>query len=361
MSAPAAELDRDSSRRTAEGLVRAAQAFFAQHPALAGRQVILAVSGGVDSVVLAHLAARDEVWPGARPGLILAHLHHGLRGEAADADQRFCRNLAVSLGMEFATGNADVKADAARGGVSPEAAARRARYGFLARVATEHGAGAVFLAHHADDQVETVLLNASRGAGVTGWAGMPPVRGLDPVWARPFLSQRRETIETYARAHRLRWREDASNADLVHRRNRIRRQVVPALDADGDADWPSRALRLAAVAQRLRAWLRPRVEALLAESAGSIAAGQGIAICRRRLTDAPAPLREEALREAFRRGAAAAGRRRPPALCRSHTAALARLLLGKKTGARIDLPLKMQARLTRTHLVCAASEAVVSA
>lgn len=131
--------------------------------------VVLAVSGGADSMCLADtaLAMRDD-----RPAFIIAHLNHQLRGEDSEGDAQFVQAFAVQRGAPCEIGHADVKVLAESRKVSIEVAARDARYTFLAGVAMKHGANRVALAHHADDQAETVLLRLLRGTGPAGLRGM---------------------------------------------------------------------------------------------------------------------------------------------------------------------------------------------
>ncbi len=189
--------------------------------------VLVAVSGGADSVGLLRLLA--ALPPAQRPRLTVAHLHHGLRGRAADEDAVFVRELAESLGLPCVTGRARV---ARRAGVSIEMAARAARYRFLSRTARRVGASAVATGHTADDQAETLLLRLARGSGLDGLAGMiedAPVQGVRVV--RPLLGFTHAHLEAYCRRMHQPWREDASNREEAHRRNRVRHEVLPLLEA----------------------------------------------------------------------------------------------------------------------------------
>ncbi len=170
----------------------------------------------------AAVAARARCQP------IALHVHHGLSPQA-DAWSRFCADACAARTIPFAMRRVDV----ARGArVSLEAAARNARYEALAALAREQGATAVLLAHHADDQAETTLLQLLRGAGPRGLAAMPAARLLDGLWwLRPFLELPRARLEAYAQRQGLRYVEDESNADPRHRRNALRAALVPALRA----------------------------------------------------------------------------------------------------------------------------------
>jgi tRNA(Ile)-lysidine synthase len=194
--------------------------------ALAGLQLPLplavAYSGGADSTVL--LLAAAQRWPGQVQAI---HVHHGLQ-DAADAFEDHCRATCEALGVPL-----QVRRVAARNapGESPEDAARNARYQALARAARDAGVQAVLLGQHADDQVETLLLALSRGAGLPGLAAMPPVfqrEGM--VFVRPLLALGARAIRDWIAQEGIAVVEDPSNADTAFTRNRIRHLLLPALE-----------------------------------------------------------------------------------------------------------------------------------
>lgn len=194
--------------------------------ALAGLELPLplavAYSGGADSTVLLLAAARR--WPGQVQAI---HVHHGLQ-EAADAFEQHCRHACAELGVPL-----QVRRVHARNalGESPEDAARQARYQALARAARDAGLQAVLLGQHADDQVETLLLALSRGAGLPGIAAMPPVFQRDGmVFVRPLLALPARAIRDWVAEHGLLVVEDPTNADTSFTRNRIRHLLLPALE-----------------------------------------------------------------------------------------------------------------------------------
>ncbi len=167
--------------------------------------------------------------------LLVCHLDHGLRAESAE-DARFVRQLARRWKLPCVIEREDVATRAKRGKRSLETAAREARYEFFSRVAGKRDCARLFLAHHADDQVETLLFNLLRGSGAAGLGGMAPctARTIDGVTLtihRPLLGVWREEIDAYIAAHQLDFREDASNADPRHTRNRLRHEVLPALES----------------------------------------------------------------------------------------------------------------------------------
>jgi tRNA(Ile)-lysidine synthase len=197
---------------------------------------LVGVSGGRDSIVLFHHLLNL----GYRR-LIVCHLNHQLRGRSSQADSRFVEKLVATWNkklvaqIDFEPGSADVRALARRNKISNETAARKARYSFFAKVAKRERCHTIFLAHHADDLVETFLINLFRGAGATGLAAMREVsarriEGVDLTIVRPILSVWRDEIDSYVREHRLRFREDASNKNLAPLRNRIRRRIIPYLE-----------------------------------------------------------------------------------------------------------------------------------
>lgn len=196
-----------------------------------GSGILVAVSGGADSVALLlalRAVARKQRWT-----LSVAHLNHGIRGAAADADAAFVRGLARRLGLRCVVEQEQVPALAHRRGISLEMAAREARYAFFARTARRHKAIAVATAHTADDQAETVLLRLLRGAGPAGLAGIPVVsthHGLRIV--RPLLDVTRGEVEAYLRSRGQAWREDATNLDRSIPRNRVRHELLPWLERE---------------------------------------------------------------------------------------------------------------------------------
>lgn len=195
----------------------------------ADEAALIGVSGGRDSVALLHALVE-----GGFRKLVVCHLDHGLRAESAE-DARFVRALARRWKPPCVIEREDVAARAKRRKQSLETAAREARYEFFARVAAQRGCARLFLAHHADDQVETLLFNLLRGSGAAGLGGMSActsrvVSGVALTIHRPLLGVWREEIDGYIAAHQLAFREDASNADPGHTRNRLRRELLPEIE-----------------------------------------------------------------------------------------------------------------------------------
>lgn len=185
--------------------------------------VLVGLSGGRDSVALLHILLQQGCCVHA------CHVHHGIRGTAADADAEFCRTLCERLNVPFEQHRIDVPALAEARRVSLETAARTARRELLAAAAARCGTNCVALAHHADDQAETVLFRLARGAA--GYRGMQPIHAAQGIlWLRPLLEYTRRDITHYLEALGESWVEDATNAVADVARNRIRLEVLPALN-----------------------------------------------------------------------------------------------------------------------------------
>jgi len=190
-----------------------------------GDTLIIGLSGGADSCALLDLLANLPAFP---LRLIVAHLNHTLRGSASDEDEEFCRDLAAHYQIPFEARRVDVKALAAKESLNLEDAGRRARIAFFDELRDRWQAVAVVLAHHADDQAETLLMRLLRGSGMSGLVGMPWRNGRNYV--RPLLEISRSEIEAYLSERQLNWREDASNRDTSFLRNRIRHELLPRLE-----------------------------------------------------------------------------------------------------------------------------------
>ncbi|MEK6642716.1 MAG: tRNA lysidine(34) synthetase TilS [Planctomycetota bacterium] len=219
-----------------------------------GAKIVCAVSGGIDSVAMLHgLVAVNEIHE--RKWLLqIAHLDHGLRDSSIE-DARFVETLARSLGLPHTCRTEDVGGEAKRSGESPEEVGRRLRYAFLEEVAEQVGAGYICVAHHADDQAETVLHRILRGTGIRGLSGMAPVRPVHHdstiQLVRPLLSFERRDLQAYLESRKLDWRHDHTNDDpAAATRNKIRHELLPRLRDTFNAEITAALTRLAENARR---------------------------------------------------------------------------------------------------------------
>ncbi len=199
-----------------------------------GERILVAISGGADSMVL--LAVLQQLAGAHGWKLFVAHFNHQLRGRASDGDERFVKQVAAQLGLPFQAGRGGVQAFAKEQGISIEMAARQLRHEFLARTARRLRCSVVALAHHADDQVELFFLRLLRGAGGEGVAGMkwsspsPVTKNVRLV--RPLLEVSKAELLAFAHASKIRFREDVTNQSRDILRNRVRHELLPLLRAE---------------------------------------------------------------------------------------------------------------------------------
>ncbi len=320
----------------------------------------MALSGGADSVALLRiLAARS-----AELGLAIhaAHLHHGLRGAEADADLKFCRDLADGLGLPFHESHVDTAEEArassktSKPAESIEEAARRLRYSWFRTLMSTIPVDAVATAHTLDDQAETVLAKFLRGAWTKGLAGISP-KLASPAWAgtivRPLLGASRAEIEAYLRELGQDWREDTSNRSLTFTRNRIRHELLPLL-----VGWNPRLrehmTQTAVLARDEEAWWQAELDRLAPQmilpgrpvrgggrAAGS-GFGSGLAIDVTRLAALAPALQRRIIRCAADQFGAA--------LDFSATEAVRSLALEGRAGQKIALPHNLCAERTAREL-----------
>lgn len=199
-----------------------------------GDKLVVGVSGGADSIALLHGLVALSRLDGWQFRLHVAHLHHGIRGAEADGDETFVRETAASLRLPSTMERVDVPDEARRSQMTLEEAARFCRYTFLERVCRLTEAGAVAVAHHADDNAETVIQRLFRGTALRGLAGMRPKRPLSSSsnvqLVRPMLNFRRDDIRAFLQRENIAFREDSTNEATKATRNRIRHEILPLIE-----------------------------------------------------------------------------------------------------------------------------------
>lgn len=243
----------------------------------AGTRVLVAVSGGADSLALLHCL--HHLQPSLQYKLHVATLDHGIRGAESIADMRFVVQTAQAWGIPVSSEQADTPRYAQTHRLGLEAAARALRYDFLASQAYENQCTHIALAHHQDDQAETILMNIIRGSGISGLGGMalsaPLNNHPDLTLIRPLLFTARATIEAYCQAHELSPRHDSTNTDLIHRRNYIRQIIMPQL-RDLNPQIAQALTQLGEIAQEEEAYLQQQIAPLLLHYTQDHATGRSI-------------------------------------------------------------------------------------
>ncbi|MGY8768814.1 MAG: tRNA lysidine(34) synthetase TilS [Pirellulales bacterium] len=227
------------------------------------RTVLLAVSGGADSVAMA--CALANIRPQGEGRLALVHFNHQLRGSESDQDAQFVQQLADQLNVACYVGKADVLKQSKQRGDGIEEAARNARYQFFCEQAQATGARFVATAHTADDQVETVLQRIIRGTGVAGLSGIPRSRALtqDVSLIRPLLKFTRADVIDYLKQLNQSYRDDQSNTDLQFSRNMVRHKLLPLLREEFSADVDQAITRLSKIATDCKSFVQEEAEQLL--------------------------------------------------------------------------------------------------
>jgi len=284
--------------------------------------VLLAFSGGADSRALLHMLAILAKARGFR--LSLAHVEHGIRGEASRRDLEFCRKVASRYGVELYTLSADVPALAKASGRGLEETARKVRYDFFERVMQTHQIPLLATAHHADDQAETLLFRLCRGTGIDGLSGIAPVRAFAcGSLTRPLLHLSKQEILDYCVENQLEYVTDETNSDHAYARNRLRAEVLPVMESL----FAGSTQRMAATADSLREdarLLEEMAEAALARAKR----GDGLSLDALRAE--PVPI----CRRTVMRWIAERIGRTPE---RVHTDAVMRLVLKETANARVAL------------------------
>ncbi len=259
--------------------------------------VIVAVSGGRDSVALLCALARLQARSAGR--LVVGHFNHGLRGLESDEDEAFVARLCGRLGLSCEVGRAGADLQPGRKGL--EAAARRARYGFLRTLADRLGARYVATAHTAQDQVETILHRVVRGTGLRGLGGIPKYRPLSPMTTlvRPLLGCSRVEVESYLASLGQPFREDSTNRATRYTRNRIRHQLLPALQRDYNPRVEEAILRLGELSGQAQRVIDTLVDTLRARCV-TVSAAHRVQIDCTPLCGQPAFLVQELLMAVWR-------------------------------------------------------------
>jgi len=230
-----------------------------------GDHVLVAVSGGADSVSMLHVLHQLSDELEIKVGV--AHLNHKLRGKESDKDEEFVEQLAERLQIPFVRGIGHVQRMAGEQGISIEMAAREVRYDFFARAAKKAGANTIATGHTSDDQAETVLLKLARGAGAGGLGGIPRETMLKNVRiVRPLLDVSRDDVLDFMNENNLSWREDESNEDTVFLRNRVRHVILPIMEKGVNPKIKEALNRTAEIFQSENRWLDEIVAKRLAES-----------------------------------------------------------------------------------------------
>jgi tRNA(Ile)-lysidine synthase len=284
-----------------ESLEQRVISFIRRHQLISGKKLVVAVSGGADSVCLLHILAslRKEL----KLSLHIAHLNHRLRGAESEADAKYVLDLANKLAIPATVEGREVKEYQAKHHLSLEEAAREVRYGFLAEVTGSIGAGEVAVGHTTDDNVETILMHLIRGAGTRGLHGLQPRSELKTekgsiTVIRPLLEVSRRETEDYCRSHKLKPRTDATNISLSPLRNRIRHQLLPLLESYNPGIAQA-LLRTGQIASDDIAFLDKEVARLWDEVARE--AGKTIVLDKKRFDPLPPTLKRYLFRAAAER------------------------------------------------------------
>lgn len=291
-----------------------------------GDTIIVALSGGADSCALLDILHQLSATTATK--LVAAHLNHRLRGTESDADERFCRELAQRYALPFECRRLDVAECARQQGLNLEDAGRRARITFLNEVRVTWQATVIALAHHADDQAETVLMRLLRGSGSNGLSGMSFRSSHNRI--RPLLTSTRSEIEAYLRSRKLEYREDSSNRDTAFLRNRIRHELLPIL-AQYNPAIRERLVTTAALLADENELLEYQARTLSVQACS--VTDDGIVCSLSYLSETPAALRRRIFRQAL---TALTGDGEHIAQC--HILALEQLAESSRPNARLNLP-----------------------
>ena len=294
-------------------------------------RVIVGVSGGADSICLLFMLMELEKEMGFE--VTAVHVHHGLRGEAADADEAYVEKVCSEQGIRLRTFREDVRKLAGQSGLSLEEAGRDIRREIFLKVRGELGSGKIALAHHQNDNAETLIWNLCRGCGIRGLGGIAPVTG---PWIRPLLYLKREEIESYLKNRGISYCTDETNLEDDYTRNRIRWHVIPYLEEQVNRQTVSHMSETMEQMRVLGEYIRQEVARY---GAGCIRYEEDRAVLdKERFLQTPEALRPSVIHEML---CHAAGRRKD--LETEHTRMLMELL-DRQVGRQIHLPYGMCAR-----------------
>ena len=301
-----------------------------------GDKVLAAVSGGADSTALLYILHTLAPRYGIELGV--AHLNHGLRGSAADADARFVRAMSSRLELPFHCSK--IRLDPSRG--SLEERGRQARYAFFARLALEHGYTRVALGHHMGDNAEAVLMHLLRGSGIKGLAGIPPVR--DGRFIRPLMDLQHQEIVKYLNKNEIPFVEDDTNSDPRFHRNRIRHELIPMLQKLFNVNVVAALNRTADLCREEDTWFEHQLRPLLEETIESLNP-DCLQLSVQPLSGSPLAVKRRLIRDGLRRWRGDLKR-----ISADHIDAVIGLLPSTAVGKRLCLPNRIGAERCPRHL-----------
>jgi tRNA(Ile)-lysidine synthase len=327
-----------------EGIYSAVRQTIAEYNMITPHEnVLVGVSGGMDSVALLHVLL--QLVPALSLRLGVAHLNHGLRGKEADRDAEFVASLAHRLQLPFHGHKENAHRYRKQHRISTEEAARRLRYAFFDTVCAEHGYQKVALGHHADDNAELILMQLIRGAGMASLAGIPPIR--DATIIRPFIRLYRHQILDYCRSAGISFMTDQTNFDRRYLRNRIRHDLIPALRKDYNPSVVQSLNRLSDIAREELRWTDDLCEAQFRLLAIEVEAGWAV-LSLDDIRQCPIALRRRIIRKAI---AFVKGDIRQIAFV--HIDDVLQLISNGPDGACLHLPGRVRVRISGSKLIVA--------
>lgn len=307
-------------------------------------KVIIALSGGIDSMVMLHLFRRFQEKNGG--SIAVAHLNHGLRGEESDRDEEFVKKTAAQLGLDCFCKKVNLKKSGNRKEENIQSAGRRERYAFFHSVAVQVKADKIALGHNADDQAETVLMRIIRGSGINGIGGIPPIRGNI---IRPILCLTRKEIEDYAKQEKVDYIEDSSNSSTKYLRNSIRLELMPLLRSYNPNIGQELNL-LSNFSRDINSYLHDRAEDVLQKiKIGNKSDGDTLFLDLAGFNELPSALKGKLVPLAFEKITGTSS-----GLYSNHILQIEELALKGKSGTSIDLPDGIKTFIEYDSLVFAA-------